>query len=196
MEQTIQLAHLARVAVIGQLSRALTHELAQPLTAILSNAQAAQRFIAQDGANRPEVRESLEDIANDAVWAGDLVHRLRALLSQRRMRARELDVVKLVEEVLSLAQRDLAACSLTIESRFEAGPAVIRADGARMQQMLLHLLLSLADAVPLGRAKARRLSVSVKRDAHAVGISIEQQGGASVQVTLPVRDLRRTPAPS
>src|SRR6185436_5180584 len=78
--QRLQLAHLTRVSILGQLSGALAHELAQPLTAILSNAQAAQRFLASSRVDLMEVREIIQDIVNDDKRAGEVIRRVRALL--------------------------------------------------------------------------------------------------------------------
>src|SRR5262249_42715975 len=75
-----ELAHLSRVATLGDLPAPPPHELTQPLTAILSNAQAARRFLAQDGGNIEEVREILEDIAAADRRAGEVIHRIRLLL--------------------------------------------------------------------------------------------------------------------
>ena len=73
-----------RVAVVGQLSGALAHELNQPLTAILSNAQAAQRFLKRDSVDLDEVRAIIDDIVSDDKRAGEVIRRLRALLKLRR----------------------------------------------------------------------------------------------------------------
>ena len=75
--QRLQLAHLTRVAILGHLSGALAHELNQPLTSILSNAQAAQRFLDEDPVDLAEVRAILEDIVNDDRRASEVIRRLR-----------------------------------------------------------------------------------------------------------------------
>jgi PAS domain S-box-containing protein len=81
-EQRRELAHLSRVAIMGEISGALAQELNQPLTAILSNAQAAQRFLAQDPVNLSEVAEILVDIVDEDKRAGEVIRRLRALLKK------------------------------------------------------------------------------------------------------------------
>jgi C4-dicarboxylate-specific signal transduction histidine kinase len=81
-----ELTHLSRVETMGALSGALAHELNQPLAAILSNAQAARRFLAMEPAQIDEVREALEDIMLDDERAGHVIQRLRACSSARRPR--------------------------------------------------------------------------------------------------------------
>ena len=79
-EQRSELAHLTRVATLGELSGAMAHELSQPLTAILSNAQAAQRLLARQPPDLQEIRGILRDIADDDRRAGEVIQRLRAML--------------------------------------------------------------------------------------------------------------------
>ena len=82
-KQREELMHLTRVSILGQLSGALAHELNQPLAAILSNAQAAQRFLNQNGSvDHEEFREILKDIADEDKRAGAVIQRLRALLKE------------------------------------------------------------------------------------------------------------------
>ena len=79
-----EVTHLTRVAILGELSGALAHELNQPLTAILSNAQAAQRLLARAPSELPMVSEILDDIVTDDLRAGEVITRLRALLKRAR----------------------------------------------------------------------------------------------------------------
>ena len=91
-DQRHQMAHLTRVAVLGQLSGALAHELNQPLTAILSNAQAAQRFLKRDSVDLDEVRAIIDDIVSDDKRAGEVIRRLRALLKRGETQLVELSI--------------------------------------------------------------------------------------------------------
>ncbi len=81
-KQRDELAQLSRVAVLGELSGSLAHELSQPLTAILSNAQAAQRFLSKEPADLHDVREILGDIVSDDRRAAEIIHRLRQLFQR------------------------------------------------------------------------------------------------------------------
>jgi C4-dicarboxylate-specific signal transduction histidine kinase len=81
-QQRNDLTHLTRVALLGELSGSLAHELNQPLTAILSNAQAGLRFLALDPTNIDEVRNILSDIAEDDKRAGEVIRRLRTLFKK------------------------------------------------------------------------------------------------------------------
>ena len=80
--QRQEVAHLMRVSVLGELSGAIAHEVNQPLTAILSNAQAALHLLAQNSPNLAEVRDALQDIVHEDNRAGEVIHRLRSLLKK------------------------------------------------------------------------------------------------------------------
>jgi C4-dicarboxylate-specific signal transduction histidine kinase len=95
VRQRNELAHLSRVTVLGELSGSLAHELNQPLTAILSNAQAAQRFLAREQPELDEVRASLQDIVDEDKRAGEVIRRLRLLFKKERSNSNRLRSTKL-----------------------------------------------------------------------------------------------------
>src|SRR5262249_13540745 len=107
-QQRSELAHLSRVMILGELSGSLAHELNQPLTAILSNAQAALRFLARDGeVDVAEVRGILKDIVDEDKRAGEVIHRLRLLLKKGEVQQQPLDVNEVVADVLRLINSEL-----------------------------------------------------------------------------------------
>ena len=97
--QRDELAHLSRVAMLGELSGSLAHELNQPLTAILSNAQAAQRFLKHDPPRLDKIDEILADIVSSDHRAGAVIQRLRLLLRKEDAQRRALDVNDVVADV-------------------------------------------------------------------------------------------------
>ena len=105
--QRDELAHLSRVAMLGELSGSLAHELNQPLTAILSNAQAAQRFLAQSPPRIEKLAEILADIVKSDHRAGAVIQRLRAMLRKEEAQRHLLDINDVVEESLRLMRSDL-----------------------------------------------------------------------------------------
>ncbi len=142
-----QLAHMMRVASLGELSSALAHELNQPLTAILSNAQAAQRFLAQDKCDPGEIREILKDIVADDQRASEVIRRLRTLLKKGESHLEALDVNELVREVIKLMQRDLDSRAVAIVTDFSKRPLTVLGDRVQIQQVLINLILNAADAM-------------------------------------------------
>lgn len=173
-EQRRAVAHLGRVAIAGELSIALAHELRQPLAAILANARAGQRLLAQDPPNVGQMRDILGDIAADDVRAADVITRLRALMRNDAVSREPLDVNTVVREALLIARPDIAARQVSLETRFEADLPPIAADRIQLQQVLLNLVINGCEAMESAQADGRRLAVST---AGAPG------GGVDITVT-------------
>jgi len=176
-EQRLQLTHLSRVAMLGELSGGIAHELNQPLTAILSNAQAAQHFIAGKGAvDKVELGEILSDIIAADQRAGEVIHRLRALFKKGEATLQPLDANELVREVLGIAHGDLM--TRAIEVLPELAPALPRVQGDRVQleQVMLNLLINACDAMSTTAAERRRLSIRTRAADGALRISFTDLG--------------------
>ena len=176
-EQRLQLTHLSRVAMLGELSGGIAHELNQPLTAILSNAQAAQHFIAGKGAvDKVELGEILSDIIAADQRAGEVIHRLRALFKKGEATLQPLDANELVREVLGIAHGDLM--TRAIEVLPDLAPALPRVQGDRVQleQVMLNLLINACDAMSTIAAERRRLSIRTRAADGALRISFTDLG--------------------
>jgi PAS domain S-box-containing protein len=175
-QQRNELAHLSRVTMLGELSGSLAHELNQPLTAILSNAQAALRFLAQDPGNIDEVREILEDIAADDKRAGEVIRRLRTLLRKEQVPHGPLDVNEVVLEVLKLMRSDLLNRNVAVSTELAAGLSPVAGDRVQLQQVLLNLVMNGCDA--MDSAAADRL-LTLRTAASAGGevvVSVADRG--------------------
>ena len=105
--QREELAHLSRVATVSALSGSLAHELSQPLSSILINAQAGQRFMAQDPPNLVELRTIFEEIVSADSRAGDIIDRLRTMLRRGHVALQPVNVNESIEELLQLTRTDL-----------------------------------------------------------------------------------------
>ena len=101
-----ELAHLTRVSTLGELAGSLAHELNQPLTAILSNAQAAQRFMAMEPIDLDEVREILRDLVEDNHRASEVIRRIRALVKKGELEAAPLSLADVIGDVVLLLHSD------------------------------------------------------------------------------------------
>lgn len=174
-EQREQLSHLSRVALLGELSGALAHELNQPLTAILANAQAA-RYRLQQGAV-DEVQEIIEDIITDDKRAAEVIRRLRALFARGKSDAGPVDINECVRDVLSLGHSDLVARNITSEVRLARNLPDVLADRIQLQQVLLNLILNACDAMRGNHPRERYLRVSTELTQDAdVGIEVYDRG--------------------
>ena len=132
--------------MLGELSGSLAHELNQPLAAILSNAQAALRFLAGDPADLDEVRNILKDIVEDDARAGEVIKRLRALLRNDEVQYRPLDVNEVALDVLRLMRSDLQNRRVTVSTELAAGLPLVEGDRVQLQQVLINLVMNGCEA--------------------------------------------------
>jgi two-component system sensor kinase FixL len=144
--QAQKAAHASRVATLGELAASLAHELNQPLTAILSNANAATRFLDAESPDFQEIREALADIAADDRRASDIILRMRAMLRKGDLERRPLDLNALVTDALRLAASDAVLRQVRVDEQLAAGLAPVMGDPVQLQQVVLNLLLNGLDA--------------------------------------------------
>src|SRR4030095_13991257 len=176
-EQRQLLSHLTRVATLGELSGALAHELSQPLTSILSNAQAAQRFLAHEPVDLGEVGDILKDIVDEGRRAGAVIRRWRTLLRKGETLLQPLDLNEVTNEVLRLAHTELTANRVTVTTQLTPGLPAVRGDRVGLQQVLLNLIVNACDAMKLNEPARRHLTVITAPDGPgAVQVSIADRG--------------------
>lgn len=154
-----QLAHLSRVSMLGELAGSLAHELNQPLAVILSNAQAAQRFLAHDQTDINEVRDILADIVAADKRAGEVIRRLRVLLKQGEVQRQPLDVNEVVQEVLKMMRNDLVNQGVSAQTELAPDLPVLHADRVQLQQVLLNLVMNACDAMAGAPRDDRQLTI-------------------------------------
>jgi two-component system, LuxR family, sensor kinase FixL len=162
-----QITHLARVAILGELSGALVHELQQPLTAILSNAQAAQLLTAGPEFNVEELREILQDIVSDDKRAGQIIARMRSLLIRGEIQIQRVEIGDLLRNVLALAHSTLIERNIQVDSHIEDGVPAVLGDGVELQQVLLNLILNASESMSANAATDRRIEIVVAQNAEA-----------------------------
>jgi two-component system, LuxR family, sensor kinase FixL len=153
--QRNELAHLSRVTLMSELSGSLAHELNQPLMAILSNAQAALRFLAYDIPNLDEVRDILIDIVNDDRRAGEVIRGLRLLLKKGEMRHESFNLNDVVRKVLKLMHSDLLNAGVGLRTKLEPDLPMVHGDQVQLQQVMLNLVMNGCEAMT-SLAKADR----------------------------------------
>jgi C4-dicarboxylate-specific signal transduction histidine kinase len=173
-----EVAQLTRLATLGELSAALAHELNQPLAAILSNAQAARRFLASGDADPVEIGEILEDIVADDRRASDVINRVRAILKKGSFEPQKLDVNELLRDVLRLMGGDLNSHAVDVTLELAADLPTIRGDRVQLQQVLINLLLNAEDAMAETPADARQITLRSKLASadRFVEISVKDSG--------------------
>ncbi|WP_437817665.1 hybrid sensor histidine kinase/response regulator [Sorangium sp. So ce1078] len=166
-----ELAHLNRVSAMSELAGSIAHELNQPLAAILSNAQAAQRLLAQAPPDVAEARAALDDIVADDHRAAKVIERMRAMLRKGELTAVALDLGEVVREVARLLASAALLAGATLRIELAPGLPRVRGDDIQLQQVLLNLLVNALDAVAR-RPPEARLVVVRARPAHGGGVEL------------------------
>ena len=182
--QRDELAHLARVGALGELTAALAHELGTPLAAILANAQASRRHLAA-GRLPANLDEVFGDIAADATRSGDLIRRLHDLLRRRQMQKVALDLNHVLRAVESIASTEARRHGARLD--FQLGSVLPRVvgDPVQLQQVVLNLVRNAAEAMTAIPSNARRVVVGISAEAsgHLV-VSVEDVGPPIDDATL------------
>jgi len=169
-----ELTHVARVASLGDLTVALTHELHQPLTAIRTNAQAMRRLVAR-GVPTDELGDVLGDIVDDASRASDLILRLATLFRRRELERVPLDVNQVVRDLQVIAHVEARRHGARLVLRLAPDLEQVAGDPVQLQQVLLNLIRNAAEAMATIEPAAREVEVST---------SVTAPG----QITMSVRD--------
>ena len=169
--QRQQLAHLGRAAVLGELSGAFAHELNQPLTSILGNAEAALRLLEQ-GSDTAEVAEILRDIVHDDERAAQVIQGLRALLHKGETQRELVDLNAVVREVLDLAGSELITRNVRVSMELDARAPHVMADRVQMQQVVLNLLMNGSEAMAGMPVADRRVRVGTRFDAQRAAVEV------------------------
>jgi two-component system sensor kinase FixL len=162
---------------MGELAASLAHELNQPLTAILSNAQAAQRFLAANPAELGEVRDILRDIVQDNNRAGEVIRRLRELVKKGNLEVAALDLPALVRDVVLLIHSDAVLHNVNVVLEMDPGASQIQGDKVQLQQVILNLLLNAFQAMKDCPVNERQVTIRTELgDGHMPIVAVHDHG--------------------
>ena len=185
VEETKQnLTHASRLAVIGELTALIAHEINQPLAAILSNAQAAEQLLKQKDVSLDEIRNIVVDIRSDDLRASEAIRHIRALSQRRAISMQRLAITELIEDTVALVAADAMRRRAQIQMRFASNLPAVLGDPIHLQQVLLNLIINAMDAmnhVPEGR---RFLTIRAERDPEGRVLVAVKDSGHGVRPEL------------
>jgi PAS domain S-box-containing protein len=172
-----QLAHVARVATLGELTASLAHEVNQPLNAVMNNAQAALRFLNRESPDLKEVDEALGDIIRDGKRAAEVIQRLRQFLRPGEMHAQAVDINQVIEETAALTWNEFQASNLRTRFSLADNLPPVWADRIQIQQVVLNLLMNAKEAMDQAGTNPREILVQTRQeDAENVQVSVRDRG--------------------
>ena len=184
-QQRSELAHASRLAIAGELTASIAHEINQPLAAILTNADAAEMLLDSGADRRGDVRRILSDIRRDDLRASDVIRRLRALLAKHAVERKPLELNEMVKEVAALLQSEAARRGLKLDVRTAPAPAGMVGDPVQIQQVLINLMLNAMDAMSERPDERRAIVVAVEALDGGVGFAVRDRGQGIVAEHLP-----------
>jgi PAS domain S-box-containing protein len=176
--QRQQLTHLSRAAVLGQLSGAFAHELKQPLTSILGNAEAALSLLQKGSVDTTELREILQDIVQDDERATQIIQRLRALLGKGDTQYAPAELNDVVRESLELTHSEFVTRNVVATLHLDPTLPSVLADRVQMQQVVLNLLMNACEAMVATPLARRQVSLTTRflPASEAVEITVQDNG--------------------
>jgi C4-dicarboxylate-specific signal transduction histidine kinase len=156
-----ELARVARLTTVGQLTASIAHEVNQPLMSIASNAGAALRWLDRQPPDLAEVRASLQDIAGQSERAGAIIAGLQALTRKAPARLGPVDLHDTVRAILAISRVELERHQIALELALMAAPSVVTGDTVQLQQLLLNLVINAVEALALApvTGRARLLAI-------------------------------------
>ncbi len=153
------LERMARLTTMGELTASIAHEINQPLAAIVTQSEAAQRFLKRDEPDLDEVQDALACIARDGMRAGEVIRGLRALARKSAPQLTRLDIDDVIREVLALARGELVRHDVVLRTELSSDERPVLGDRVQLQQVLLNLIMNGVEAMR-ETERTRELSVS------------------------------------
>jgi C4-dicarboxylate-specific signal transduction histidine kinase len=160
-----ELAHVTRVTTLGELTASLAHEVNQPIAGVITNAQAALRWLRADPPDPDEIREALDRIVADGRRAGEVIGRIRALVKKAPPRKARFDLNEAIRDVVALTGTDALRHGVAVQSELTTGLPPVEGDRVQLQQVILNLILNAVEAMSGIDEGARGLRISTDFDA-------------------------------
>jgi PAS domain S-box-containing protein len=172
-----ELAHVARVATLGELTASIAHEINQPLSGIITNASTCLRMLSADPPNIDGARETTRRTIRDGNRTADVITRLRAMFTKKEFTQAPLDLNEAVREVIALSQSDLQRNRVNLRSELADDLPIVNGDRVQLQQVILNLVRNASDAMVAVDDRRRKLLIRTERDeADCVRVTVRDSG--------------------
>ncbi|HUK08485.1 MAG TPA: ATP-binding protein [Stellaceae bacterium] len=154
------LAHVARITTLGELAASIAHEVNQPLTAVITNANAGTRWIRSAPPNLEKVASSIDSIVEDANRASEIITRIRSLTKRGEPKKTWLDINGVIQEVLALMQMQLRENRIAVRPSLGEDLPLIYGDRIQLQQVVLNLAVNAIEAINTAQSELREVRIS------------------------------------
>jgi PAS domain S-box-containing protein len=183
-EARLELAHANRVATMGQLTASITHEVNQPITAAVTYALAARRWLSAEPPNFHEVDDALSLIIKEGNRAGEVVGRIHALIKKAPARKDAVEINDAILEVIALTRTEAANNSVSVRTQLAEGLPRVQGDRVQLQQVLLNLIINAIEAMRDVGEEERELLISTRNEPDGVSVEVRDSGPGFAPATL------------
>jgi C4-dicarboxylate-specific signal transduction histidine kinase len=175
-EAQLELAHANRIATMGQLTSSIAHEVNQPITAAVTYALAARRFLSAEPPNLHEADDALSLIVREGNRAGEVVGRIRALIKKAPPRKDAVAINDAILEVIALTRTEAADNNVSVQTQLAEGLPRVQGDRVQLQQVLLNLIINAIEAMREVGERERELLVSSRKEPDGVSVEVRDSG--------------------
>lgn len=163
-----ELAHANRVATVGQMSAAISHELRQPLMGVVSSGSAGLNWLAAEPPNIAAARRALERVVSEGQRAAEVLERTRALVSKRPPTNALFDINAVISDTVALTREQMSLSHVSLQMELDESLPHVSADRVQVQQVILNLIINALEAMANTDAASRKLRIISGRDAPGV----------------------------
>jgi C4-dicarboxylate-specific signal transduction histidine kinase len=161
---------------MGELAAAIAHEVNQPLTAIVTNANFSLRQLKHANPNLDELGSAIAEIVNDGNRASAVISRIRGLLVKKSPRRKELDINGIIQEVTTLLRNELTRSRIHLRTEFAASLPHVQGDPVQLQQVLINLIMNALEAMRLSPELPRKLLISSAKNSDGILVQVQDSG--------------------
>jgi NO-binding membrane sensor protein with MHYT domain len=172
-----ELAHVNRVTTMGQLAASISHEIKQPITAVVTNANAGLLWLAAQPPDLDEVRDAFDRVIKAANQAGEVIGRIRAIIKKAPPRKDDLEINEAILEVIALTHGELVKNGVSLQTQLAAGLPLVQGDKVQLQQVILNLMINAVEAMSGVSEGSRELLIRTGRDASSGLVVAVQDSG-------------------
>ena len=172
-----ELAHVGRVMIMGELTASIAHEINQPLAAVVANANACFRWLANPTPNLDEARDAISRIVRDGNRASDVIRRIRALVQKGDTEKTLLDINEVIQEVVSLTHSEIQKSGVVLKMNLAASLPRVSGDRIQLQQVILNLVMNAIEAMNTVTDRPREMIIrSSAHESDKVLVAVQDSG--------------------
>ncbi|MEI6987142.1 MAG: ATP-binding protein, partial [Rhodospirillaceae bacterium] len=175
-QHQVELAHVDRISIVGEMATAILHEESQPLAAIAAYTRACRMLLQAPDTDMVKVRETLDKLAVQTVRAGDILNRMREFLHRGEISAVPTSVLEIVQEVAEFAKTDLREHRIRLQLDIEPGVPNVMADRIHAEQVMLNLVRNAVDAISEASIESGEIKISARRKGKRVAFEVRDNG--------------------